>query len=264
MLDRKPYLLLFAVVLCLSSACSVKENRGPCPCWLTVDYSGFWHVADSVTVFAWDADGVSYSEVSHFQGDSLGMCVHKVDKGPVISTVLGGLRNGICLENRLIIPTGCQFDRLYAFSERVDCPSEESVSIAKPQKHHVRLQLKVEGGAENSPYHFKLSSDVAGISMLNLMPIAGEFQYLLFPTTDERCYIDIPRQFPDSDALVLEAIRDGQVKVRLNLARALREEGYNWQATNLADIPIEFGFSEAEVGFKVNAWNQGDNLDIIY
>ena len=264
MLKRKTFFILLLAVVGYVSACSVKEDRGPCPCWLTVDYGSFWPVADSVTVFAWDADGVSYSEVSYFQADSVGSCVHNVDKGPVISTVLGVLKNSICLENRLIIPTGCMFDRLYAFSERVECPSEESVSIALPQKHHVRIKINVEGGAENSPYYFRITSDVAGISMLNLMPIAGEFQYQLFPTNDARCYVDIPRQFPDSDALVLEAIKDGVVKVKINLARALREEGYDWQKTNLVDIPIDFEFSEAEVGFKVNEWNKGDNLEIIY
>lgn len=256
-------LILSATVMLICS-CSIKEERGVCPSWLTVDYSAFGKHVGNVVAFGWNSEKVAYVDTCEFLADSTGFCVHKVEKSPTVSTVLGGIKRMLISENRLIIPKGQSFDPIIAFSERVECSNEESVSIAKPQKHFTRVWLKLEGGAENSPYYFMISSDVAGLSLLNLSPLEGEFQAFLTPSTDDRCFIDIPRQLPDSDALTLSALVDGKVRVSVNLASMLREQGFKWDSVNLDDVTIGLNYSEAGVSVDIKEWEEGNNLEIIY
>lgn len=257
-------LLTIGLAALLVSSCSVKEDRGDCPSWLTVDYSGFGAHVGSVIAFGWNSDKVAYSDTCTFDVDSTGFCVHEVFKAPTVSTVLGAVSNSVVIGNRLMIPKGRSFDPLLAFCERVECNHEESVSIALPQKHYARIRLSLEGGADNSPYYFMFVSDVAGIDLLNLMPVKGEFETYLMPTTDEKCYIDVPRQFADSDALMLHALCDGNIEVSVNLASLLREQGFDWNATNLDDATVVLNYSEAGVGVKIDEWKEGNNLEIIY
>ena len=256
--------ILWGLALLILGSCSIKEERASCPSWLTVDYSAFGKHVSSVVAFGWNSDMVSYVDTCEFLADSTGFCVHKVDKSPTISTVLGGVKNSVIMGNCLVVPKGRSFDPLLAFSERVECSTEESVSIAVPQKHFTRIHLNLEGGAENSPYYFMFTSDVAGISLLNLMPVEGEFECFLLPTTDDKCYVDIPRQKQDSDSLRLHAICDGQVEVTVNLAEVLRQQGYEWNKVNLDDVSIDLNYSEAGILVKVNEWIEGSNLEIIY
>lgn len=255
--------IALAVSATVLSSC-IKENRIACPCLLTVDCSSFREHIGSVVAFGWNSEGVEYSDTCMFVSDTSGILVNEVKRNPLISTVLGGLNNTVWMGEQLIIPKGQCFDPLVAFSERISCDKDEAVSIAIPQKHYARIRLNIEGGAGNSAYHFKFLSDVAGISLINLMPLTGVFEYTLIPSTDERCYIDIPRQIPDTDALKMQAVRDGKTEVTVNLSALLEERGYDWSSVNLDDITVDFNHSRADVSVRINEWNEGNCLEIRY
>ena len=103
-------LIILAALLSLA-ACSIKEDRTPCPCWLSIDFTRVSQ--KNVNVAAW-GDGELFSEriavKDYLDPESY---EKTVPKGYVYTSVVSGERDMQRSGARLVIPLGHDADSIY-------------------------------------------------------------------------------------------------------------------------------------------------------
>ena len=115
-------LIIMAAALTLAASCSIKEDRSPCPCWLSIDLSRCSQ--NSVTVAAWGEDEIFSERVAVQDYQEADSYEKTVPKGYVYTSVITGEREMKRSGARLIIPTGHDADSVYAHASTVECFGE--------------------------------------------------------------------------------------------------------------------------------------------
>lgn len=261
----KKIVWLLPLFVLLASSCSVKEDRGVCPCWLRLDLHPCLDVTGDVMVSAWSGNGDS-----RYLRDKAHVLDYKeyyeadVPKGETFINVFTEALDNIEEGHRITIPFGQDFDRIHAYSNHVVCDGEFYVDTVRLHKQYAVVFVKVEKSElEDYPYEFFVESDVCGIDLLTLSPISGEFRYdIVFDDKDVGSFV-LPRQFVDSDALTLNIRNKGVVVESINLAAMVRTMEYSWEDESLEDIYIGVDYADAEVSISISDWGEGQKVDVI-
>ena len=253
-------LIILAALLSLA-ACSIKEDRTPCPCWLSIDFSKVSQ--QNVNVAAW-GDSELFSEriavKDYLEAESY---EKTVPKGYVYTSVVSGERDMQRSGARLTIPLGHDADSIYAHAASVKCLGEFAKDTAELHKQFARVFVSVEiPEGHNYPYTFSACSNVSGMDMRDLSPVDGEFRYNLKFGEDNICMFCVPRQKEEGGELRLLIYEGDKVIETIPLAEWIAKMGYNWLKKDLEDIYIGVDYAKAEVSITIKGWDEGISFKV--
>ena len=121
-MDRILLSAFLVAIFTVCTACTVKEDRNPCPCSLTVTFSDP-DATGSVELLGWDSETVFREQVRI--EDCQPEWRKPIRKGVFILSACKGLANGsIPTGHEIRIPVNSQADSLYAFFEEVDATGD--------------------------------------------------------------------------------------------------------------------------------------------
>lgn len=251
-------LLWVSVFMCLA-ACSVKEDRGCCPCCIMFDLSGAGDVSDSLHLSLASAGGFLFNAVLPVTEESPDYVV-EVPKGQYLSNVFFGDEELFSDSRGIVIPEGGQCPPVYMYSERIDASGEyyESRPVLSKNYCLARMRLVCED-ASSLDFSLRIRGNVNGYDLCGL-PADGVFSFSPEIGQAGWCEVRLPRQ---KDASLLLDIIDGENVLRsFSLGRIIIESGYDWSARDLDDIELTVDYSRTEVSFIVDDWEKEFTFDI--
>lgn len=252
---------IICLLLCFLTGCSIKEDRVDCPSQLIVDCSGFQKVSDSVAVLCWNKDSLVFS--IHLGEDGGNWVVtQSVPREKLTVSVVGGIEHSLIKDDFIYAPARSQFDSLYCNSAEIECSSEENVLNVVPHRQFSRVLIT---SLNNCPYSFLVRSNTSGIYLRDFSSceLAGAFAYEFTPVYQGIWQVNIPRHSFENNSLYLCALIDNEIKVTLPLSKILRDNHYDWEAQELADIIVDFNYTEQNAWFTMEHWSEGNTLDVI-
>jgi len=104
-----------------------------------------------------------------------------------------------------------------------------------------------------------------GIDATTGIPVKGAFRYEPEEEASGIYRFIVPRQADHSLTMELYGIpelgQDEGLADSYNLWNIFREQkDFSWEAKNLADVSLEFDYTEAKFRISVAEWEKGDNL----
>lgn len=244
-------------VLCVS--CSVKEDRGLCPCRLVLEMSD---VDTSVVKYAELVVGASGG--FHFRDtlvveDFMNGCVVEVPRGGVGVGLYYGAEGCVDERGGLGIAYGTECPQVYMHSSTFDAQGEIVVEEVQMKKSHCIMTIQVEAEKE-FPFRLDARGRVDGYE-LGGSPSVGEFMYAMYVNEEGICSLTLPRQSDDS--LMLE-ISDGTGVLKcFALGEYIAASGYDWRADDLKDIIVTLDYSLTRIKISVEGWRQEYFFDVV-
>ena len=197
-------------------SCSVKEDRGDCPCYLTVD------AERTVSVDGW------FGTTSLFN----------VNGGFVDRQVPRGIVDIVASHGRFSIPEGQQMDSLFARRIPVDTDGESAYARVTLCKNFATIELDFKDEDDGrTDYDLLATGTISGVDARSLNPEEGSFSFVPEPNTDGRGYaFRVPRQKDETLKLLLS--KDGNIVETIDLGYLVAKTGFDWKAESLGDIAI--------------------------
>ncbi len=197
-------------------SCSVKEDRGDCPCYLTVD------AERTVGVDGW------------FGTRSL----FNVNGGFVDRQVPRGIVDIVASHGRFSVPEGQQMDSLFARRIPVDTDGESAYARVTLCKNFATIELDFKDEDDGrTDYDLLATGTISGVDARSLNPEEGSFSFVPEPNTDGRGYaFRVPRQKDETLKLLLS--KDGNIVETIDLGYLVAKTGFDWKAESLGDIAI--------------------------
>ena len=197
-------------------SCSVKEDRGDCPCYLTVD------AERDVSVDGW------------FGTRSL----FNVNGGFVDRQVPRGIVDIVASHGRFSVPEGQQMDSLFARRIPVDTDGESAYARVTLCKNFATIELDFKDEDDGrTDYDLLATGTISGVDVRSLNPVEGSFSFVPEPNTDGRGYaFRVPRQKDETLKLLLS--KDGNIVETIDLGYLIAKTGFDWKAESLGDIAI--------------------------
>lgn len=251
-------LLWLSVIMCIA-ACSVKEDRGCCPCRIVFDLSGIGDAADSICLSLASTDGFFSDCILPAGGESSCYSV-EVPKGLYFSNVFYGDQGFFSHSGGLVIPEGEQCPAVHMFSERIEAYGESYVVRPVLSKNYclARIFLVCEDASDLS-FYLRIRGNVNGYGLTG-EPAAGNFSFAPEIGLDGFSEVRLPRQRDAS--LLLDVIEEDKILRTFSLGSIIIESGYDWSARNLEDIELTVDYSKTDVTFIVNGWEKEFTFNI--
>ena len=175
---RVKALCTLAVLLSAAApSCDIKEDRGPCPCLLTLIYKDVPEEAHNVfrariyrgEHLLSDEDVDTVAEPDEHSVN--------VSKGENLVCYFGGIRKDRLEGDRLLIMEGEESDPLFIGSESVICRTERTSVLLDFRKEYCLLTLELEGLSDGVyPYDLEITGNSAGVDIRTLAPVEGRFR----------------------------------------------------------------------------------------
>ncbi len=255
--------ILFTVILfTVISSCSVKEDRTPCPTYITMDATAFLKYTDTVYVHML-SETQSIRDTLDLEAGQMS-AEWAAQKGKIITYAFSNIKRSVEKNGIVTIPVGEQADPLRAFSRRFES-YDELVSVeAQAPRQSALIHLRFNNVDEPVyPYDLVVVGDVCGIDLKSLTPYGGEFRYSLPLDKDNCCEFYLPRQFSDSKP-VIELSYLGEHIDTLPLYSWLRSAEYDWDSDDLPDVYIDIEQGQLHVDIRVEDWSFDGNYDVIF
>ena len=256
-MDRFFRLLLPLLLLC---ACSVKEDRGLCPCELRIAGSEPLKTEGGVLVSViQDGTVVKQGMLGREDFDG-GKCVLTVPRKPSVITVFTGITEMNASGGRqLDILSGYECDELYSCSAFAELGGDDADCVVTPHKNFARLDLAVIGLPDSAL--MRIEGKVHGYDLVSLDPCEGSFG--CGPRdggAGTHWFLRLPRQIDDS--LALELLVGGAVVRSIPLGSIIASGGYRYDDEDLLDIAVTVDLTKSEAIVHLSDWEDGDNSTI--
>ena len=250
--------LLLLGGLLLETACSVREDRIPCPCQLCLDFVG--PDIDDGT-FA----GLMVTAMKGFVWKDT-VEVVKVRNGYTVSVprTLLHIRSWIvadscATESGIVIPYGQDCPKVYMHDSDVKTTGEYIRETVTLRKNHCVLTLTTKGEGK-LPSHIRLKGNVAGYDAEG-QPLNGNFCCLLKEEGLENGYKAVlPRQ---TDASLMLEVDDGKGNSKaFALGQYIVSSGYDWTSPDLDDVSVTLDYAMTEIRLVVGGWESVYRYDV--
>lgn len=282
-------LLLLPAGILLCSSC-IREERGGCPAWLTLEVSGE-RGTDTLYLFVRQGEHIVRRDTLA-AGPGHSAFEIPVPRGNVSLAVFAGIRR---MEYRdgFRIPEGEQADPLYTAFEDLRIDTDLLHRKVSLHKNYTGLTLEVRGLSssasrltDTASWVFVLAGSTAGIG-LDGKPIEGTFRFTALPdgsaslpdTSDRSCYIcRIPRLKHTDLTLYVSAASTGAADsngteapdsaaapeplLTLPLAGFFEEAGIDFRETDLPDLHLVLDYARSELTVTVAGWERPPHWEI--
>lgn len=245
---RKVILLLMVAVL--FTACSLKEDRSGCPCWVTVDTDG-----RQMLVSAWGSD-------RYFRGDAVSSVKeYELERGPLTMSAVCPSTH-IMDGDDLVVELRCQADSVYGQAVTVGRVGDEYLYKVRPLKQFatLTLTLDVEDGEIAPGYDALVRGNTCGWSLKTFQGVPGAFEYRPAREDGKRYTLRVPRQLDNS--LEMDLMVGGAVMRTVHIGELVHAAGYDWNAEELQDIEMLIDLQRLTVQIDVNGWENAVVVEI--
>ena len=252
-------------LLAAGAACSVKEDRGPCPCYLQVSFSDP-DAAGEAEVLGWRDDRLFRERVRI--EDARPAWTKPVPKGMLVVSACKGLREAFSEGHQLRIPPGSEADSLYAWFGEVDATGDLAYAEVSFRKQFATVFLDIRKSADVvRSCRFLVEGNSCGFDLLDFSPVEGKFRCEPVPSTGSGAGAGtivpfrIPRQ--GDSGLTVTIQPEGSVPARFPLGEFIDQLGYNWKAEELQDIYVSVDLARGLVDIRVADWEDGTVFPLI-
>lgn len=250
--------LLMSGVLVAVSACSVKEDRTPCPCILDLDIKCPDEAdADHVGLILESSEGIVWKDTVDVRRGGRGYQT-PVPRGPLHLRAWTG-DAGLVSDLGILIPLGQDCPRVYMHDSDVRTDGEYFHEDVVLRKNHCVMTLLTEGEGRISS-ELMLKGNVAGYDAQG-RPVQGDFEFLLEDEESDDGYVAVlPRQ---KDASLKLEIDDGKGNRKtFALGRYIVASGYDWSALDLEDVTVTIDYALTEIRLVVSGWESVYRYDV--
>ena len=249
-MDRIFRFLCLLLPLC---SCSVKENRGLCPCELTVRSEEPLRTEGDVLVSVIQEGAVVKQGMMSREDFESGNCVLTVPRRPSTVTVFTGITGMNTVSGRrLDILSDHECDELYSCSGYIELTGDTAECVVTPHKNYARLHLTVIGMPEGAG--LRVVGSVRGYDLMSLDPCEGLF--LCDPRIAPQgagWQTRLPRQLDDSLGLDLLDADGGEIR-NIGLGRMIADSGYSYDDQDLLDISVTVDLTRSSALVHVSGW----------
>lgn len=243
---------LLLMVSMLVSACSVKEDRGLCPCVLELEFAESDAAAlRSVELLVTSRDGFALSDTVDVigSGNRFSAPVPRADLHVRAWSGTGGMAS----EYGLLIPLGHSCPKVHMHDSDVSAEGEKVSETVFMRKNHCVVTLKTEGGVR-LPSDVRVKGNVAGYDDRG-KPLPGGFEVALDDEPEDGAYeFVLPRQM---DASLMLEVDDGQGGYKaFALGHYIVSSGYDWSAPDLDDVTVVMDYALTEVRLTISGWEE--------
>ena len=257
---------LLAVLLCLAGSCSVKEDRGDCPVYVTVltDRFVLKGMNDGKVSFA-AAEPIRQEDINflrYLRDGYVQVCPREYTR----TAVLSGVENAMLSGDALFIIPGREAGLVWADCRSFSADADEYVVDAMPHKQFCLVRFLFDGlptAPPDYPWRFRIRAACSGMNIYTLAPLEGDYRAPVGPNAVGEWYGVIPRQKENNMLLEIYTPSDGgdseegKVEYTVDLGRKFEALGYDWSATDLGDVSVSVGYCAAEITVDVQGW-EGD------
>ena len=238
------------------TACSVKEDRGDCPCWLEIDLSGCGHYADEVQLKGWTSQK-NVLGANVLGEDFMTLYEAEVPRGTVDYVACGGTGESRMTGMTMTIPEGEQCGPLFAYRTSLITECETVTDKVHLHKQYAAVHLGFEraDGMTATATDVTVRGDWCGMDLRDLSPVKGTFSYAPEADSDGLWTFRLPRQ--GDDGLLLDVYSEGTLLDSIKLGEVIAKTGYDWTAEDLADIWIGVDWARGEISVRVEGWSEG-------
>lgn len=237
-----------------ATACSIKEIRGDCPCYLQVTFTDT-ETTGEASLLGWREPSALFRET--VRTEDCNPWVHPVEKGFLTVAACKGIRESILETHRVGIPAGREADSLYAGFAEVDATGETARAELALRKQFATVFLDIrKKAADLRDYTFRVDGNTSGFDLLDYSPVPGLFRCEPKARDGESIVtFRLPRQ--GDDALTV-TVRAGEgVPATFPLGKYITALGYNWKTEELQDIYVAIDLVNGLVDLRIADWEEG-------
>ena len=240
--------------LCVLGACSIKEGRRECPCWVEVYLSECRPHTDLVQMVWWEEGGRSSAAVAAVSDDIYLREMPRSRIGYSAWCGVSALTKATALA--LVIPEGEQADPVLSYSAELDARCESVRDTIRLRKQYCRVTMRfTEASLMGDPEAtVTVKGHWNGWTLGDWDPLRGAFRCAADRISGLEWTVMVPRQGDDS--LELEAFAPG-VSGTLPLGVFLAAAGYDWGAYNLPDVVLDIDWVAWKIMITVQEWGNG-------
>ena len=252
--------ILAAGAALLVSACTIKENREPCPCTLRVSFADRDRIPSRVGLVGFEDSQVFSEHVNVADHDP--WWVKAVPKGMLSLAAFQGSPN-LTVGHLALIRPGNQADSLYACHREVDATGETAYAEVAFGKQFATVFVDLKKTAEQlRDFQFRVESGTCGTDLLTFKPVSGDFRFDPVPAPGERVVtFRLPRQGDDRLTFSLRFREESGRS--FPLGAYIARMGYNWDADELQDIYIVIDLVLETLSISVSDWEEGAVFHLI-
>lgn len=251
-------------LVCLTCAgCTVKEDRGDCPCSLHLDIDG--------------PDVFGSVDLSWLIRNSGAGAVSAFDKLPEVLSLdvprcLGDVCVNVCEEGLLdedgglVIELGEDCPPVYFCKTEVDCRSEYVEEVVALHKNYSELTCVLEHSESlGIGLNYCIAGNICGYDA-DGTPRTGPFRCSLNCRRNSSgmvlANVGLPRQSDSSLTLDVTA-PDGELLREFALGEYIAASGYDWDAQSLEDIVIRIDIATTSMDVEVFSGNKEIHLSYV-
>ena len=247
-------------LIAAGTACSIKEDRGPCPCYLQVTFTDP-DAAGEALMLGWDDDRLFRDKVRIEEARPY--WTKPVRKGTLFLSACTGMDESFPEGRQMRIPPGTQADSLYAWSEEVDATGDLAYAKVSFRKQFATVFLDIRKPAEVvRSCQFLVEGNSCGFDLLDFSPVNGTFRFAPVPRAGEEIVtFRVPRQ---GDTGLSVTIRpEGAAPARFPLGEYIDRLGYSWKTEELQDIYVAVDLVRGLVDVRVADWEEGTVFPLV-
>lgn len=257
--------ILSSLCVFLLCACSVKEFRGECPCYLNMDFDEIISSGEFRESLVCVESGELFSSenIRLALFESVGYEI-RVPRRMVHACVAAGIQKGSRHGDTLSYASNVEMDALYAWNADLEC--NDDMMYVRPELHKQYCNLILDIVGEDSDYDLVLSAGCNALSFFGLRPIPGEYSAVVKRNGSGRHSIRVPRQ-KDSwvrlDFVISGGGRfpaKGESVSSFDVGAGMAASGYDWTKEDLDDAVVTVDLVQATVSVRIVDW-ESENLE---
>ena len=246
-----------ATALLLLPSCSVKEDRQPCPCWLTV-------VLDDASRTAPDAKVLLMSGNERLISESVSPeeeYERTVPRGYVRTVVCTGADLSVMSTGTVAFRHGEQIDTIWSHSAVVDCRNEFARDTAALHRQFAVARLVLKAAPEEDDGRlYSVETSCGGLDLQSSSPTKGGWGMRLVMDGTSGCVFSVPRMRPEDRFAIRISNPDGGDD-EVDIQAMLRDIGYSWSKRDLDDMVIALDYARGTVDITVLPWEDGGRIE---
>lgn len=253
------------IVLCCIQACTVKEDRSPCPSLLIVDTEELNESLSPHVIHIW-SDRLFHQYEKIIPEDYPHEWTIETRRAINTLAAVCGLDKTEVEDRCVTIHRGQESDRIWTHHSLVDCTGEYGHDTLRMHKQYCVLTIDMldypEDATDWSQFNAtpEIHGSCSGFRLDEGTPAHGDFLANARYVGNGMFQVILPRQYPKDD-LILRLIQDGVSIGSVDIGIVLEQAGYNWEKEDLDDAFIIIrnrnSIDMGDEGMKIVAWQFG-------
>lgn len=254
-------IVLIVCFAMLAVACSVKEERIGCPCYLAIHTEDFYAAGMNKATVRVSTESSLVSR----NGIELGLFTDdpyyvEVPRGMIYVSTAGGFGVNSYLDGDILrIRDGMMSDPLMAFIGEIACPGDNAEIKPVPHKQFCRVTIMVRGKqqGEEYPFRYRVNFPCNAMDISTLRPVPGSGSFVVEENYQSSMEFMLLRQ--NGMDIIMDVLpketEDGEERISsINLSGLLARHDYDWTKPDLDDVVLTIDYSHAAVSIDIVPW----------